>query len=180
MKSFVFMILLISSVWAHPITGAAKAVEEQALLLRQKMGPETSALTWGQKMATDDMSRLATAAQEVARVTESEDINWEDSRAFFIELQVSANRVRMSLPVSALDEEAQKVGQQMLVQVTEIDRLARAERDQNFNRQIMAARPVPSFGIGSYWASPWFAGYGLRMPFFWGHACGPYFHRHCR
>jgi hypothetical protein len=108
LNSLLCLCLLTSTALAHPLAGEARAIEEQALVLRQKMGPDNPSLSWGQKMAVDDMSRLATAASAVRQATESEEVDWENSRAAFMELEVASNRVRMSLPVSTLDAEAQK------------------------------------------------------------------------
>ncbi len=162
--------LLTSTALAHPLAGEAKAIEEQALVLRQKMGPDNPNLTWGQKMAVDDMGRLATAASSARQALEPEDVDWESTRGAFMELQVASNRVRMSLPVSTLDEEGQKLGQQMVASVEEVDKAARGERDQNFNRQVAGSRPSVGFGIGfgNYWGRPWYGGYGLNYPLFFG------------
>ncbi|MBS2034309.1 hypothetical protein JST97_04945 [bacterium] len=169
MNCLLCLYLLTSAALAHPLAGEARAIEEQALVLRQKMGPENPNLSWGQKMAVDDMGRLATAASAVRQVTESEEVDWENTRSTFMELEVASNRVRMSLPVSTLDEEGQKVGQQMVAQVEEIDKAARGERDQNFSRQVAASRPTIGFGMGfgSYWGRPWY-GYGMGFPVFLG------------
>lgn len=173
LNSLLCLCLLTSTALAHPLAGEARAIEEQAQVLRQKMGPDNPALSWGQKMAVDDMGRLATAASAVRQATESEEVDWENTRGAFMELEVASNRVRMSLPVSTLDAEAQKIGQQMVAQVDEIDKAARGERDQNFSRQVAASRPTIGFGVGfgSYWGSPWYGGYGgygLGYPVFFG------------
>lgn len=159
--------LLTATAIAHPLAGEAKAIEEQALVLRQKMDPDNPNLTWGQKMAVDDMGRLATAASAVRQVLEPEEVDWESTRGAFMELGVASNRVRMSLPVSTLDEEGQKLGQQMIVQADEVDKSARGERDENFGRQVASSRPNIGFGIGfgNYWGRPW---YGGGFPTFFG------------
>ena len=110
-------------------------------MLRQRMGPDNPNLSWGQKMAVDDMGRLATAASAARQALEPDEIDWENTRGAFMELEVASNRVRMSLPVSTLDEEGQKLGQQMVAQVDEVDKAARGQRDENFNRQVANSRP---------------------------------------
>jgi len=175
LNSLLCVCLLTSAALAHPLAGEAKAIEEQALVLRQKMGPDNPNLTWGQKMAVDDMGRLATAASAARQALEPEDIDWENTRGAFMELEVASNRVRMSLPVSTLDEEGQKLGQQMVAQVDEVDKAARGQRDENFNRQVASSRPSIGFGVGfgNYWGSPWYGGYrgwggGIGFPIFYG------------
>ncbi len=171
LNSLLCLCLLTSTAMAHPLASEAKAIEEQALVLRQKMGPDNPSLTWGQKMALDDMGRLATAASAARQVLEPEDVDWENTRSTFMELEVASNRVRMSLPVSTLDEEAQKVGQQMVAQVEEVDKAARDQRDDNFNRQVAGSRPSVGFGVGfgNYWGRPWYGGgFGLGYPLFFG------------
>ncbi|MFN8609904.1 MAG: hypothetical protein U0931_20355 [Vulcanimicrobiota bacterium] len=173
MNCLLCLCLLTSTAWGHPLAGEARAIEEQALVLRQKMGPENPDLSWGQKMAVDDMGRLATAASAVRQATEAEEVDWENTRSVFMELEVASNRVRMSLPVSTLDAEAQKIGQQMVSQADEVDKAARGERDQNFSRQVAASRPSIGFGLGfgSYWGRPWYGGYGgygLGFPIYLG------------
>ncbi|MBT9583381.1 hypothetical protein IV102_08525 [bacterium] len=158
------LLLLTSTGWAHPLADQAKAIEEQSLVLRQRMGPDNPNLTWGQKMALDDITRLASAASAARQALTPEDVDWDSCRATLVEMQVAGNRVRMSLPVSVLDSEGQTLGQQMVLQVQEIDKEARAERDQHFDRQVASARPSISFGLGfgNYWGSPWRSyGYGF-------------------
>ena len=173
LNSLLCLCLLTSGALAHPLASEAKAIEEQALVLRQKMGPDNPNLKKKKKMAVDDMGRLATAASAARQALEPEDIDWENTRGAFMELGVASNRVRMSLPVSTLDEEAQKVGQQMVAQVEEIDKAARGQRDENFNRQVANSRPTVGFGLGfgNYWGRPYFGGYGgygLGFPIFVG------------
>lgn len=181
MNSLLCLCLLTATCTAHPLASEAKAIEEQALVLRQKMGPENPNLTWGQKMALDDMGRLATAASAARQALEPEEVNWEGTRSAIMELEVAGNRVRMSLPVSTLDEEAQKIGQQMVAQVTEVDKAARGERDENFSRQVAGSRPSVGFGVGfgSYWGNSYRGygpyggyGYGLGFPIFYGGGFG--------
>lgn len=163
------LLFVSTSCWAHPLADQAKAIEEQALNLRLRMGPDNPNLTWGQKMALDDMTRLANAASAARQAMTPDDIDWDSTRGAMMELQVAGNRVRMSLPVAALDAEGQSVGQQMVTQVQEIDRSARGERDQHFNRQVVSSRPSVSFGLGfgNYWGSPW-RGYGWGGGFYPG------------
>ena len=175
LNSLLCLCLLTSTALAHPLAGEAKAIEEQALVLRQRMGPENPNLTWGQKMAVDDMGRLATAASAARQALEPEDVDWENTRGAFMELEVASNRVRMSLPVSTLDEEAQKLGQQMVAQVDEVDKAARGQRDENFNRQVVSSRPTIGFGVGfgNYWGRPYYGGFGgygggIGFPIFFG------------
>ncbi len=162
--------LLTSGAFAHPLADQAKAIEEQALVLRQRMGAENANLSWGQKMALDDMTRLATAAGTVRQALQPDDIDWESSRATLMEMQVAGNRVRMSLPVSTLDQEGQTLGQQMVVQVQEVDKAARSERDERFARRVSDSRPTFAIGVGSYWGSPWrgFGGFGGYYPGWYG------------
>ena len=175
LNSLLCLYLLTATCTAHPLASEAKAIEEQALVLRQKMGPENPNLSWGQKMAVDDMGRLATAASAARQALEPDEINWEDTRSVIMELEVASNRVRMSLLVSTLDEEGQKLGQQMVAQVNEVDKAARAERDENFNRQVASSRPGVGFGVGfgSYWGNSYrgygpYGGFGLGFPIFYG------------
>lgn len=136
------------------------------------MGPDNPNLTWGQKMALDDMTRLANAASAARQALTPEDPDWDATRSTMMELQVAGNRVRMSLPVSVLDNEGQTVGQQLVTQVQEIDKAARGERDDNFNRQVVSSRPSVSFGLGfgNYWGYPyWGRGFG------WGGGFYPYY-----
>lgn len=171
LNSLLCLCLLTSTALAHPLAGEARAIEEQALVLRQKMGPENPNLSWGQKMAVEDMGRLATAAAAARQALEPEDIDWENTRGAFMELEVASNRVRMSLPVSTLDEEGQKIGQQMVAQVEEVDKAARGQRDENFSRQVAGSRPSVGFGVGfgSYWGRPWYGGgWGVGYPLFFG------------
>ena len=181
------MFLLTSVCWGHPLADEAKAIEEQALVLRQKMGLDNPDLTWGQKMALDDMTRLANAAAAVRQALAPEDVDWDSTRPAMMEMQVAGNRVRMSLPVSTLDGEGQTLGQQMVLQVQEVDKAARGERDHNFQRQVASSRPSVSFGLGfgNYWGSPWPGygygygyGYGLGFPVFYGGYRG--YGRRCR
>lgn len=175
LNSLLCLCLLTSTALAHPLAGEAKAIEEQALVLRQRMGPDNPNLSWGQKMAVDDMGRLATAASAARQALEPDEIDWENTRGAFMELEVASNRVRMSLPVSTLDEEGQKLGQQMVAQVDEVDKAARGQRDENFNRQVANSRPSVGFGVGfgNYWGNPWYGGYrgwggGIGFPIFYG------------
>jgi hypothetical protein len=176
-------LLLTSLGLAHPLADQAKAIEEQALVLRQRMGPDNPNLTWGQNMALEDMTRLASAASAARQALEPDEVDWDSTRSTLMEMQVAGNRVRMSLPVSILDSEGQSLGQQMIVQVQEIDREARAQRDQTFERRVGSSRPNVSFGIGfgNYWGTPWPYGYGFRGGFFPGYFGGYRgFGRRCR
>ncbi len=123
-------------------------------------------------LALPPLERAASAARQAL---EPEDVDWENTRGAFMELEVASNRVRMSLPVSTLDEEAQKLGQQMVAQVDEVDKAARGQRDENFNRQVVSSRPTIGFGVGfgNYWGRPYYGGFGgygggIGFPIFFG------------
>lgn len=172
---------LASGLLAHPLAQQARAVEEQATLLRQRMDAGHGEMTWGQTMAADDMARLASAAAVVRQVLEPDDIDWDATRAAMMELAVAGNRVRMSLAVSTLDPEAQKLGQQLVSLVQDIDKGARSERDFQFEQQVAQTRPTFGFGVGlgSYWGPgtwgyPWRAygfGAGFYPTFYRGRRC---------
>lgn len=155
---------------AHPLADKARAIEEQALLLQQRMGaPEGTQLTWGQQMAADDMNRLATAAGTAASALAPDDVDLEDVRKEVTELQVAGNRVRMTLSVANLDEEGRKIGENMVGQVKEFEESALAERTERYSRRVSSSRPSVGLGVGfgSYWGSPWgYPGY-WSSPFFY-------------
>lgn len=145
----VTLFLITSAGWSHPLADKARAVQEQAARLGERMTSTGQTLTWGQDMAVQDMQRLVSAASATAQALDPDAPNWDEVRPTVVELQVAASRVRMTLPVSNLDDEARKIGQQMVVQVEEIDMSARGERDQQFQRNLSDTRPAPfSFGVG--------------------------------
>jgi len=157
---------LANCAWAHPLSERAAAVGQQAERLLQQMLASQQDLTWGQKMAAEDMQRLVTSAQAAVEVLAPDEVDWEGGRACLTELQVSGNRVRMTLSVSNLDSEAQDLARQVVAQVEEIESQARSERGRQFERRSASSRPQFGFGLGfgSYWGRPW--GYGF--PGFYG------------
>lgn len=167
-----FMSIPATGLWAHPLAQQARAAEEQATLLRQKMDTSNSEMTWGQRMAAEDMARLAASAASVRQALEPDDIDWEATRPAFMEMAVAGNRVRMSLAVSTLDSEGQTLGQQLVTLVQELDKNARGERDIQFEQQVAQTRPTfgIGFGLGSYWGPgcwsyPWRT-YGFGAGFY--------------
>jgi len=172
---------LANGLWAHPLAQQARAVAEQATLLRQRMGTGHLEMTWGQTMAAEDMARLASAAAAVGQALEPDDIDWDATRPALMDLAVAGNRVRMSLAVSTLDAEGQSLGQQMVNLVQDIDKSARSERDYQFEREVTQSRPGFGFGVGlgSYWGPgswgyPWRAygfGAGFYPTFYRGRRC---------
>ena len=166
------LLLTASNAIAHPLAEKARAIEEQARLLQQRMAPpEGGQLTWGQQMAADDMNRLVTAAAAAAQALQPEDVELGDVRSQVTELQVAGNRVRMTLDVAYLDEEGRKIAQNLVSQVKEVEQQAVAERNERYSRRVSVSRPSVGIGLGfgSYWGSPWGWGYpgyyGWRSPF---------------
>lgn len=155
-----------NAAWAHPLGERALAVGEQAERLLQQMRSSPTELTWGQKMAAEDMDRLVQAADAAVQVLSPDEVDWEGGRSALTELQVAGNRVRMTLSVSNLDSEAQELAREVVAQVEEIESQARQERGRHFERRTASIRPQfgLGFGFGNYFGSPW--GYGF--PGFYG------------
>lgn len=155
---------------AHPLSEHSQAVAEQAQRLHQQMLASTTSLTWGQKMAADDMARLVEAAQATAAFLQPDEVDWEAGRGLLNELQVSGNRVRMTLSVANLDEEGQQLAQELVRQVEEIDGQARDERGRRFERAAGVGQPRFGLGLGVGigpawgWGQPW----GWGRPWGWG------------
>lgn len=170
MKLLLMTWVLANAAWAHPLGERALAVGEQADRLLQQMRAGEKELTWGQKMAAEDMDRLVQAAEVAAQVLTPDEVDWEGGRAALTEFQVAGNRVRMTLSVSNLDSEAQELAREVVAQVEEIESQARTERGRNFERRTAGSRPQIGFGLGfgNFFGSPW--GYGF--PGFYGMGFG--------
>jgi hypothetical protein len=159
-----------TSAFAHPLADKAKAIEEQARLLQQKMAaPAGAQLTWGQQMAADDMNRLVNAASAAYQALAPEDAEIENAKAQVTELQVAGNRVRMTMAVANLDEEGRKVGESLLGQIKELEQNAVAERDDRYARRTVYSRPSVGIGLGfgNYWGGGWGSPWGFNSG--WGY-----------
>ncbi len=167
--SVVASVLLCSplAAFSHPLADKARAIEEQARLLHQRMAPaQGTQLSWGQQMAYDDMNRLVAASTAAQSALQPDDAELAGTRAQVTELQVAGNRVRMTLSVANLDDEGRKIGEQMVAQIKEFEQEVAQDREQgrvarSNRREYYSSRPSVSLGLGfgNYWGSPWGWGY---------------------
>ena len=147
MKKLLLFLLLSSAAWAHPLSDKARAIEEMARLLEQRMTVGSEPLTWGQQMALEDMKALAQAAGQ-ARVALEPDLELEQVRTQLGALQLAANRVRLSGCVARLDDEGMKLCTALVGQIKEVEEALILECGRLQDRQLAARRPVMGFSLG--------------------------------
>ena len=160
--TLLFLVLAPASAWAHPLADKARAIQEVAHVLEQRMGSGPEQLTWGQQMALDDMKGLVQAASQASLALQP-DLELEQVRTQLSALQLAGNRVRLSTCVAKLDAEGVELSRALVGQIKEVEDALVLERSRLQDRQIAANRPAIGFGMGyGYGFSSWNYGWPYR------------------
>jgi hypothetical protein len=216
LKIFAATSLLLASaqtVFADPLGGRSQIIERNAKELLIKMNPNyvfeappvenpngdiinptvptpktLVPLSWGQKMAADDMERLFKSAHELTLMVEDGEEDFNTLQPKIAQVQSAASQVKVTLPIANLEGEAQVVGQGLLSSVEELSNVAKAEREaqeeQRKQAQQMRNRYYAGYAYPGYYSSPfWSLNFGFGNRYGYGYNSGyrrGYSRRGCR
>jgi hypothetical protein len=147
-------------------------------------------LSWGQKMAADDMERLYKSAHELVLMIEDGEEDFNTLQPKLAQVQSAASQVKVSLPISNLEGDAQVISQGLLASVQELATVAKAEREAQEEKRKIAQdmrnryySGYSGYNAPGYFYSPFWSlnyGFGNRYGYNFGYGYGRGYRRGCR
>lgn len=193
------LLALAGASWADPLQGRAQVLEHTCRALLLKMNPNyqfekpegagedeqvpasnpapaaavpvvAPPLSWGQKLALDDVERLYKASQELQRMIEEGEDDYNTLFSKVAQVQSAANQVKLTLPISNLDEEGRKVGEGLVISAKEMAEATSKLRQAQEEERRLAQQYRASYGGWGY--SPWSLNLGWTFGRPWGYSRG--------